>query len=110
MFPPVAGGDVDRAPADGESDGTETRTEAYRGISRRLAVRYLRNLGGDPDGPDEEATEIAGDGWRASVAAEKVAAAGAITLTEVTVTFEGDPGVLDDLIDRFGQKAMRAGG
>nr|WP_264084015.1 hypothetical protein [Halobaculum roseum] len=93
-----------------DSGETETRVEAYRGISRRLAVRYLRNLGGDTDGPDEEATEIAGDGWRASVAAEKVAAAGAITLTEVTVTFEGDPAVLDDLIERFGRKAMRAGG
>lgn len=110
VFPPVAGGAVDRDPAGGEQGDTETRTEAYRGISRRLAVRYLRNLGGDPDGSDEEATEIVGDGWRASVAAEKVAAAGAITLTEVTVTFEGDPAVLDDLIDRFGQKAMRAGG
>nr|WP_321166967.1 hypothetical protein [Halobaculum gomorrense] len=114
------GGDAEAA-SDGDCDGegddgaatavsSETRTEAYRGISRRLAVHYLRNLGGDADGPDEAVTEVVGDGWRASVAAEKVAAAGAITLTEVTVTFEGDPAVLDDLIDRFGQKAMRAGG
>lgn len=139
VFPPVAGGavDCDRAGDDGgasdvRADGgdsrdrgdgeaedrgdaadvgeTETRVEAYRGISRRLAVRYLRNLGGDADGPDEAATEVAGDGWRASVAADEVAAAGAITLTEVTVTFEGDPAVLDDLIERFGRKAMRAGG
>jgi len=135
VFPPVAGGavDCDRAGDDhGESgvrtdggdggadsdagaaatdgDGTETRVEAYRGISRRLAVRYLRHLGGEADGPDEEVREVAGDGWRASVAAEKVAAAGAITLTEVTVTFDGDPAVLDDLIERFGRKAMRAGG
>jgi molybdopterin synthase sulfur carrier subunit len=128
VFPPVAGGSVDcgRAsedaePATARTDGgdadsaagapqTEIRVEAYRGISRRLAVHYLRNLGGDADGPDEAVTEVAGDGWRASVAADKVAAAGAITLTEVTVTFEGDPAVLDELIDRFGQKAMRAGG
>ncbi len=120
VFPPVAGGavDCDRAGDDPSGSGartdggdeTESRVEAYRGISRRLAVRYLRHLGGEAGGPDEEVREVVGDGWRASVAAEKVAAAGAITLTEVTVTFEGDPAVLDDLVDRFGQKAMRAGG
>nr|WP_284063367.1 hypothetical protein [Halobaculum sp. SYNS20] len=110
------GGDGDDADDRGagvaavDTDGTETRVEAYRGISRRLAVHYLRNLGGDADGPDDEVREVVGDGWRASLRAEKVTAAAAITLTEVTVTFEGDPAVLDDLLDRFGQKAMRAGG
>ncbi|MFC7069548.1 hypothetical protein [Halobaculum lipolyticum] len=93
----------------GES-ATDTRVEAYRGISRRLAVHYLRNLGGDADGPDEAVTEVAGDGWRATVETAEVRAAGSISLTEVTVTFEGDPAVLDPLIDRFAQKAMRAGG
>ncbi|QZY01064.1 hypothetical protein K6T25_08910 [Halobaculum rubrum] len=79
-------------------------------MSRRLAVRYLRHLGGEADGPDEEVREVEGDGWRASVRAEKITPVAAITITEVTVTFEGDPAVLDDLVDRFGQKAMRAGG
>lgn len=92
------------------ADETVTRVEAYRGISRRLAVHYLRNLGGDADGPDEDVTDVTGDGWRASIRAEKVNAIGSITLTEVTVTFTGDPAVLDDLLDRFEQKAMRAGG
>jgi molybdopterin synthase sulfur carrier subunit len=31
-------------------------------------------------------------------------------LTEVRIVFVGDPNGLDDLIDRFAQKAMRAGG
>lgn len=116
VFPPVAGGvadceaTTDGPRTDGGDDATETRVEAYRGISRRLAAHYLRNLGGEADGPDEEVTDVTGDGWHASLRAEKATAAGSITLTEVTVTFEGDPAVLDDLVDRFGQKAMRAGG
>ncbi len=125
VFPPVAGGgvDCDRRGATGDphradggaggDDGTgdaATRVEAYRGISRRLAVHYLRNLGGEADAPDEEATAVVGDGWRASVDTAEVNAAGSITLTEVTVTFEGDAAALDDLVERFGRKAMRAGG
>ncbi len=115
VFPPVAGGGVDcetgiSEPRTDGGDDTETRVEAYRGISRRLAAHYLRNLGGDADGPDEDVTDVTGDGWRASLRAEKVNAIGSITLTEVTVTFTGDPAVLDDLLDRFEQKAMRAGG
>ncbi|MFC7096864.1 hypothetical protein [Halobaculum marinum] len=91
-------------------DETVTRVEAYRGISRRLAVHYLRNLGGEADGPDEEVTELDGDGWHVSVSAATVEGPGTITLTEVTVEFEGPPDVLDPLVERFGQKAMRAGG
>lgn len=93
-------------------DGWERRERAYRGISRRLAARYLRNLGGelvDADDP-ADATRVDGDGWRATLRAEKVAAAGSITLTEVTVSFAGDPAVLDELIPTFKRKAMRAGG
>jgi hypothetical protein len=33
-----------------------------------------------------------------------------IELTELTVAFEGEEEVLDPLIERFGRKAMRAGG
>ncbi len=121
VFPPVAGGADSAADPDPDPDadadagssagaGTVTRTESYRGISRRLAVHYLRGLGGETDAPDEEATEVVADGWRAEVSAEPVTAAGAISLTEVTVTVEGDEATVDDLLERFGQKAMRAGG
>ena len=103
VFPPVAGGSE-------SATETETRVESYRGISRRLAVHYLRNLGGEADGADEDVTRVDGDGWRVDVAAETVQSAGSITLTEVTVTFEGESAVLDDLVERFGRKAMRAGG
>ncbi|WP_202614525.1 hypothetical protein [Halostella litorea] len=94
MFPPVAGG------------GTDRRTRSFRGISERLAVRYLENLGGER--VDDGAVE--GDGWRATLSAEKVAIGPSLSLTEVTVEFEGDDGTLDSLVERFAQKAMRAGG
>nr|WP_246310253.1 hypothetical protein [Halobaculum halophilum] len=118
MFPPVAGGadctnagsDEPTADRDGSNTGSAERVESYRGISRRLAVRYLRNLGGETDRPDEEATTVTGDGWRAELSAEKVKAGGSLTLTEVTVRFSGDAAALEDLVPAFDQKAMRAGG
>jgi len=95
IFPPVAGG----------SGGTERVVRSFRGISERLAVRYLENLGGERV---DDAVE--GDGWRATLSSEKVGIGPSLTLTEVTVEFEGEPGTLDTLVDRFAQKAMRAGG
>lgn len=93
-------------------EGWVREERAYRGISRRLAAHYLRNLGGELVGTDDpaKATRVDGDGWQATLAAEKVSVAGSITLTEVTVSFAGEPAVLDELIPGFKQKAMRAGG
>ena len=98
---------------DPEGDGASPtadhvrRERSFRGISRRLAVRYLSNLGGDPEGDDARVT---GDGWEATLTEDTANVGPSLTLTEVTVTFEGDSEVLDDLIPAFAQKAMRAGG
>jgi molybdopterin synthase sulfur carrier subunit len=100
VFPPVAGG-VTVA-----SDETATREKSYRGISKRLAAEYLEKLGGDATDDDT----VVADEWTASLAAEKVSIGPTLSLTEVTVTFEGDPETLDELVERFSQKAMRAGG
>ena len=82
-------------------------TRQYRGISKRLAANYLENLGGRRvDGDDR----IEGDGWSADLSAETVEVAGSIELTEVTVAFEGEAGVLEELVEDFTRKAMRAGG
>jgi molybdopterin synthase sulfur carrier subunit len=93
-------------------DGWKRETVAYRGISRRLAAHYLRNLGGELVGTDDPAaaTRVDGDGWRATLSAETVTAAAAITLTEVTAEFAGDPDALAQLLPKYRQKAMRAGG
>jgi len=117
VFPPVAGGsgsDSESEPATGPpaEAGWERETVAYRGISRRLAAHYLVNLGGELVGTDDpaEATRVDGDGWRVALSAEKVRAAASITLTEVTASFAGDPDALAELLPKYRQKAMRAGG
>ena len=82
-------------------------TRQYRGISQRLAADYLENLGGRRvDGDDH----IEGGDWSADLSVETVEVAGSIELTEVTVAFEGEAGVLEELVEDFTRKAMRAGG
>jgi hypothetical protein len=83
-----------------------TREKAFRGISQRLAIHYLENLGGEQ--VDEET--VVGDDWQASLSSDKVGIGPTVSLTEVTVVFEGHEGTLETLIDQFSQKAMRAGG
>ena len=79
---------------------------SFRGISLRLARRYLSNLGGEVI--DDHAVE--GDDWTATLEAESVSIGPSLTLTEVTVTFEGEDDGLEELVEQFAQKAMRAGG
>jgi hypothetical protein len=82
-------------------------TRSFRGISRRLAINYLENLGGESV---EGEWDVAGDGWRATLSERKVAVGRSLELNEVTVTFEGEEAALDELIPKFARKAMRAGG
>ncbi|MFB6070832.1 MAG: hypothetical protein ABEJ76_07390 [Halanaeroarchaeum sp.] len=79
---------------------------SFRGISTRLARRYLERLGGEvvDDGT------VRGEGWRASVSAETVSIGPSLELTEVTVVFEGDEETVVDVEERFAKKAVRAGG
>lgn len=87
-----------------------TRVErSFRGISERLAIRYLRNLGAEQVADDA----VAGDGWRARISSTTVDVGPSLTLTEVRVVFEGEgegEDDLEDLVEDFAQKAMRAGG
>lgn len=93
--------------ADGSTDRDSVRRErSFRGISPDLAATYLTNLGGER----ASEAEVVGDDWRATLSADTVSIGPSLTLTEVTVAFEGDPETLDTLIERFAQKAMRAGG
>ena len=115
VFPPVAGGGTADGPEeetidrDDEADDEWERVErSWRGISERLALEYLEGLGGER--VEEHAVEA--EDWRARTSAEKVPVyeGSTMELTEVTVVFDGDPDVLDALVDRFARKAMRAGG
>lgn len=71
-----------------------------------MAIGYLENLGGRAVGDGV----VEGDGWRADCRETTVSVGPSLTLTEVTVTFEGDPKRLEELLPEFRQKAMRAGG
>lgn len=82
------------------------REKSFRGISKRLAVHYLENLGGERESEDR----VVGDGWTAELSESTVGVGPSLDLTEVTVVFEGDAGALDSLVEKFSQKAMRAGG
>ncbi|WP_458188095.1 hypothetical protein [Haladaptatus sp. NG-WS-4] len=82
------------------------REKSFRGISERLARRYLENLGGEL----EDDGDVVGDDWTASLSSEKVNIGPTVELTEVTVVFEGSEETLDSLVEDFSQKAMRAGG
>lgn len=85
-------------------------TREFRGISKRLAANYLENLGGER--LDEAGDRIEGEGWSAELTERKVnpVPGASITLNEVRIEFEGDGTRLEALVERFAQKAMRAGG
>lgn len=78
----------------------------FRGISVRLARHYLTNLGGEAVSDDR----VEGDGWTATLSSSTASIGPTLTLTEVEVVFDGEEAALDDLVERFAQKAMRAGG
>ncbi|MFD1585856.1 hypothetical protein ACFR9U_02585 [Halorientalis brevis] len=89
------------------------REKSFRGISKRLAVHYLTNLGGelvDGDPEDDEPARVAADDWTATLTVGEASIGPSVTLTEITVSFEGSEETLDSLVERFSQKAMRAGG
>lgn len=80
--------------------------KSYRGISQRLARHYLCNLGGEA----VDNGRIVADDWVATLSSQKVNPVGSFQLSEVTVTFEGEESVVEPLVEKFSQKAMRAGG
>jgi hypothetical protein len=109
-----SGEDWPQPPTDVPDDWLR-RERAFRGISVRLAVHYLGNLGGDVVEETEtdagvRTVTVVGDEWQATLSSVEVAIGPTVSLTEVRIVFVGDPNGLDDLIDRFAQKAMRAGG
>ncbi|ELY70929.1 hypothetical protein [Natrinema versiforme] len=84
-----------------------TRIErSFRGISERLVIRYLTNLGGEQVAADT----VEGEDWTATFSSEQVGIGPSLKLTEITIVFEGDDDTLEPLVERFAQKAMRAGG
>lgn len=84
----------------------ERRQRQYRGISVRAAIGYLETLGGEQT---DDAT-VESDDWLVTITTDTVSIGPTLKLTELTMRFEGEDETLDDLIEKFSQKAMRAGG
>jgi hypothetical protein len=82
------------------------RERSFRGISTRLAIQYLETLGGER--LDENRVE--GEDWTVTLSSQRVGVGPSVSLTQVDLVFEGEPDALDDLVERFARKAMRAGG
>jgi hypothetical protein len=82
------------------------RERSFRGISQRLAIKYLENLGAEQVDDDR----VEAEDWAAELSSQTVGIGPSVSLTQVDLVFEGDPEILDPLIERFAQKAMRAGG
>lgn len=89
-----------------DDGGTARHERTFRGISVRAAVHYLEGVGGEAT---DDAT-VRGEGWVATVDEDRVALGPSLRLTEVTVTFEGDPEVVPAVAEAFAKKAVRAGG
>jgi hypothetical protein len=87
------------------TDGELRITRGFRGLSVDRAVGYLEALGGERTG---ERT-VEGPGWRASLATRTVPV-GAYRLTEVGITWVGDPEAVEAVVRRFRLKAFRAPG
>lgn len=87
-------------------DRTLHETRRFRGLTVDQAMRYLESLGGTRT----SATDVVGDGWRATVTADVVAVGPSYRLTEVTVSWTGDRAALERIILRFRLKAFRAPG
>ena len=84
----------------------ETRERSFRGISGRLAREYLTRLGGEVDAQGH----VRAADWEATIAEERIEVGPSLELTEVQIRFEGEAAVLDELLETFARKAMRAGG
>jgi len=82
------------------------RERSFRGISERLAIQYLENLGAEQVAADR----VEADDWTATLSSQTVGIGPSVSPTQVDLIFEGDPDTLDSLVERFAQKTMRAGG
>jgi len=87
------------------TDGRLRITRGFRGLSPQQAIRYLEALGGERI--DDRTVE--GPGWRATLETRTIPV-GAYRLTEVRITWTGDPAAVEAVVLRFRIKAFRAPG
>lgn len=87
-------------------DGRLHETRRFRGLTRDQAITYLCKLGGTR----RDAHTVTGDGWDAHLSTRTVPVGPSYRLTEVEITWTGQPDTLENVIFRFRLKAFRAPG
>ena len=85
---------------------TLIETRRFRGLTLDMGVGYLENLGGERSGE----TTVVGDGWRAELSTRTAPVGPSYRLTELEITWTGDPVVLEPIIYGFRIKTFRAPG
>ncbi|MFP4590771.1 MAG: hypothetical protein ACLFMX_02195 [Halobacteriales archaeon] len=88
------------------ADGIRRETRAFRGLTHDRALGYLENLGGTV----REDGHVEGNGWLARQHSRRVPVGPAYRLTEVTITWEGDPAAVRPVLTRLRTTAFRAPG
>jgi len=89
-----------------ETDGELRVTYGFRGVNPEQAIRYLEALGGEQ--VDDRTVE--GVGWDAHLSTRVVPVGPSYRLTEVRITWTGDPDAVESVVLRFRLKAFRAPG
>ncbi|MDX1747849.1 MAG: hypothetical protein R3324_18095 [Halobacteriales archaeon] len=87
-------------------NGDVREVRAFRGLTPEVAIGYLEHLGGERQGD----RTVVGERWTAELETGIAPVGPSYRLTEVTITWTGDPDALDPVITGFRLKAFRAPG
>jgi len=90
-----------------DSEGAPRRTivREMRGIPFFLLREYLEELGGTARGEDS----VKGEGWTATLERMEPFRIGSLSVGQTKVTLEIEDHLVDDFMERFSMKTLRAG-
>lgn len=88
------------------TDGQLRVTHGFRGVTLEQAIRYPESLGGKR----AEGRTVEGSGWEAHLSTRVVPVGPSYRLTEVRITWLGDPETVEAVVLRFRITAFRAPG
>ena len=83
----------------------QTIIRDMRGIPLFLLREYLEELGGTAVGEGE----VRGPGWNVKLERMEPFRLGSLSVGQTRLTIEIEPHLVDDFMERFGKKTLRAG-